>query len=152
MLRKVVMLSALLALAAVSAAVFVGCSDSGSDAPLAVNSETAPPTQTAAKKTGAEAEAEHAHKPGDHGGIIIEIGRDNYHAEAVFEKGGVLRLYTLGKDEAKIQEVEAQTLTGYVKPEGGSESTSFMLKPAPQPDDAEGKTAQFVANLPKDLA
>ncbi len=152
MLRKVVMLSALLALAAVSAAVFVGCSDSGSDAPLAVNSETAPPTQTAAKKTGAEAEAEHAHKPGDHGGIIIEIGRDNYHAEAVFEKGGVLRLYTLGKDEAKIQEVESQTLTGYVKPEGGSESTSFMLKPVPQPGDAEGKTSQFVANLPKELA
>ena len=152
MLRKIVMLSALLALAAVSTAVFVGCSDSGSDAPRAGNSGTAPPTQTAAKKTGSEAEAEHAHKPGEHGGISVEIGRDIYHAEAVFEKGGVLRLYTLGKDEAKIQEVESQTLTGYVKPEGGSESTSFTLKPVPQPGDAEGKTSQFVANLPADLA
>lgn len=152
MFRKVIMLSALVALAAMNAAVLVGCSDSGRDAPPAASTDTTQPTQTAAKKTGSEAEAEHAHKPGDHGGIIIEIGRDNYHAEAVFEKGGVLRLYTLGKDEAKIQEVETQTLTGYVKPEGGSESTSFTLKPAPQPGDAEGKTSQFVANLPKDVA
>lgn len=152
MLRKVVMLSALLALAAVSAAVFVGCSDSGRDDPHAANSDPVPPTQTAVRKTGSEAEAEHAHKPGDHGGIIIEIGRDNYHAEAVFEKGGVLRLYILGKDEAKIQEIESQTLTGYVKQEGGSESTSFTLRPEPQPGDAAGKTSQFVANLPPELA
>lgn len=152
MFRKVVMFSALLALAAVSATVLVGCSDSGRDAASAASTDTTPPTQPTAKKTGSEAEAEHAHKPGDHGGIIIEIGRDNYHAEAVFEKGGVLRLYTLGKDEAKIQEVEAQTLTGYVKPEGDSESTSFTLRSVPQPGDAEGKTSQFVANLPKDLA
>jgi YHS domain-containing protein len=152
MFRKFVMPSALLTLAAVSAAVLVGCADSGKDAPSAARSDTTPPTQTTAQKTPSQAEAEHAHKPGDHGGIIVEIGRDNYHAEAVFEKGGVLRLYTLGKDEAKIQEVESQTLTGYVKPEGGTESTSFLLKPAPQPGDTEGKTSQFVANLPKDLA
>lgn len=152
MFRKIAMLSALIVLAAVSSAVLVGCSDSGGTPPSAGSSDTAPTTQTAAKKAGSETEAEHAHKPGDHGGIIIEIGRDNYHAEAVFEKGGVLRLYTLGKDEAKIQEVEAQTLTGYVKPEGGSESTSFTLRPVPQPGDTEGKTSQFVANLPADLA
>jgi YHS domain-containing protein len=151
MIRKFVIPCALLAAAGVSAALLVGCSDSGKDAPPAANSDT-PSSQTVVKKTGTEAESEHAHKPGDHGGIIIEIGRDNYHAEAVFEKGGVLRLYTLGKDEAKIQEVESQTLTGYAKPEGGSESTSFTLKPAPQQGDAEGKTSQFVADLPKDLS
>ncbi len=39
---------------------------------------------------------EHAHKQGAHDGIIIEIGRDNYHAEAVFEKGGIVKLFTLG--------------------------------------------------------
>jgi hypothetical protein len=152
MVRKIVMLSALLALAAVGTAVLVGCSESKKDAPATVNSDTTPSNQTAAKKAGAEAEAEHAHKPGEHGGIIVEIGRDNYHAEAVFEKGGVLRLYTLGKDEAKIQEVESQMLTGYVKPEGGSESISFVFRPVPQPGDAEGKTSQFVAKLPKELA
>jgi hypothetical protein len=152
MIRKIVMLSAHLVLAAVSTAVLVGCSESKKYAPAPVNSDTTPSNQTAAKKTGSEAEAEHAHKPGEHGGIIVEIGRDNYHAEAVFEKGGVLRLYTLGKDEAKIQGVESQTLTGYVKPEGGAEATSFLFRPVPQPGDAEGKTSQFVAKLPKDLS
>src|SRR5262249_1748085 len=98
MIRKIVMLSTLLALATVSAAVLVGCSESGKNTPASVNSDTTPSTQTAAKKAGSEAEGEHAHKPGEHGGIIVEIGRDNYHAEAVFEKGGVLRLYTLGKE------------------------------------------------------
>ena len=151
MIRKIITLSALLALAAVSAAVLIGCSESAKDAPAPVNSDATPSTQTASKKASSEAQTEHAHKPGEHGGIIIEIGRDNYHAEAVFEKGGVLRLYTLGKDEAKIQEVESQTLTGYVKLEGGTEATSFLFRPVPQPGDAEGKTSQFVANLPRDL-
>src|SRR5579884_958665 len=152
MIRKAVMLSASLALAAASAAILAGCSESKKDAPASVNSDTAPSIPITAKKAGSETEGEHAHKPGGHGGIIVEIGRDNYHAEAVFEKGGVLRLYTLGKDEAKIQEVESQTLTGYVKPEGGTEATSFEFRPVPQPGDAEGKTSQFVANLPKELA
>jgi hypothetical protein len=152
MIRKSVILSALLALAAVSTAVLVGCSESGKNAPASVNSDTAPSTQTAAQKAGSEAEDEHAHKPGEHGGIIVEIGRDNYHAEAVFEKGGVLRLYTLGKDEAKIQEIESQTLTGYVKPEGSTEAVSFVFRPVPQSGDAEGKTSQFIARLPKELA
>jgi len=151
MIRKIVILSALLALAAVSTAV-VGFSESGKNAPATVDSGTTPSTQTAANKAGSEAETEHAHKPGGHGGIIVEIGRDNYHAEAVFEKGGVLRLYTLGKDEAKIQEVESQSLTGYVKLEGGSESTSVVFRPVPQSGDAEGKTSQFVARLPKELS
>lgn len=152
MIRKVVIISALLALTAVSTAVFVGCSESGKGAPVSVSSDTTPSTQTAANKAGSEAEAEHAHKPGEHGGIIVEIGRDNYHAEAVFEKGGVLRLYILGKDEAKIQEVGSQTLTGYVKPQGGTEATSFVFRPVPQPGDAEGNTSQFVAKLPNELA
>lgn len=152
MIRKAVMLSAFLVLAAVSAAILVGCSESKMDAPASVNSDTAQSTQNTAKKAGSEIEGQHAHKPGGHGGIIVEIGRDNYHAEAVFEKGGVLRLYMLAKDEAKIQEVESQTLTGYVKPEGGTEATSFVFRPVPQPGDAEGKTSQFVANLPKELA
>jgi hypothetical protein len=151
MIRKIVMLSTLLALAVVSTVVLVGCSESGKDAPASVSSDTTPSTQTAAKKADSEAMAEHAHKPGEHGGIIVEIGRDNYHAEAVFEKGGVLRLYMLGKNEAKIQEVESQSLTGYVKPEGGTEATSFVFRPVPQPGDAEGKTSQLVAKLPKEL-
>lgn len=152
MIRKAVMLSAFLTLSTASAAILVGCSESKKDAPVSVNSDTVPSTQITAKKVGPEAEGEHVHKPGGHGGLIVEIGRENYHAEVVFEKGGVLRLYILGKDEAKIQEVESQVLTGYVKLVGGTEAVSFVFRPVPQPGDAEGKTSQFFAKLPKELA
>jgi hypothetical protein len=143
----------MLTLANVALLAFVGCSEPRSKAPkTTATDQTSDSKTTSQKSRTAEAGEEHAHKPGEHGGIIVEIGRDNYHAEAVFEKGGVLRLYTLGKDETKIQEVESQTLTGYVKPEGGTEAASFLFRPVPQPGDAEGKTSQFVAKLPKELS
>ena len=96
-------------------------------------------------------DGEHGHKPGGHGGNIIKIGRDKYHAESVFEKGGTVRLYTLGNDEAMVQEVSSQTQNAYVKPEGGTESIVVELKPFPQSGDTEGKTSLFVGQLPKEL-
>ncbi len=118
----------------------VGCSRPSSEAP--------PPATPAVAATKP---AEHGHRPGAHGGIIVEIGRDNYHAEAVFEKGGLLRLYTLGKDEARVMEVETQTLTAYVKPAGGTDAEKLELTPEPQTGDAAGKTSQFVGRLPREL-
>lgn len=145
-MRKIVAFS-FLALAAASVALYFGCNSSDTEAPK-TDARSQPKE---AKAQDAKKDGEHGHKPGTHGGIIVEIGRDNYHAEAVFEKGGTVRLYTLGKDEARVQEVESQTLAAYVKPEGGTESTSFVLKPEPQPGDAEGKTSQFVGKLPREL-
>ncbi len=87
-----------------------------------------------------------------HGGIIVPIGRDSYHAEAVFEQGGTLRLFMLGQDEGRVQEVETQTLTAYVKAEGGMDSVSVALEPERLSNDAEGKTSQFVGKLPENLA
>src|SRR5687768_6713538 len=68
-------------------------------------------TTTPAAKTTRPAKDDHDHKhePGSHGGLIVSIGQDSYHAEAVFEKGGVLRLFMLGKDESKVMEVPLQT-------------------------------------------
>ena len=94
---------------------------------------------------------EHGHKAGAHGGIMVSLGRDSYHAEAVFEKGGVLRLYTLGKDESRVIDVENQTLKGFVKGEGDAEAHQFTLDAEPQDGDAEGRTSQFVGTLPKGL-
>mgnify|MGYP000384717703 CR=1 FL=1 len=114
---------------------------------------TAPtvPSAPPAKTSGAS-DAEHGHKQTTHGGIVVPIGSDSYHAEAVFEKGGVLRLYTLGKDEAKVMEVQSQALTAYVKLVGGTESESIILNSKPQPGDKEGMTTLFVGHLPKELA
>ncbi len=103
-------------------------------------------------KSGPNAtEGGHGHKPTAHGGTIVPIGRDNYHGEAVFEKDGVVRFYTLGPDEAKVIEVEAEPLTAYAKPEGSTEATPFVFKAEPQAGDASGKTSQFVGKLPRDL-
>ena len=95
---------------------------------------------------------EHGHKASLHGGIVVPIGSDSYHAEAVFETGGILRLFTLGQNEAAVLEVEAQPLTGYVKIEGGADSESFILTAKPQAGDRAGMTSQFVGHLPKEMA
>lgn len=95
--------------------------------------------------------AEHAHKPSAHGGQIVEIGRDNYHAEVVFEKGGTLRLYLLGHDESKVQEIEARPLPAYAKGDGQAESAPFVMRPEPQAGDRSGMASLFVGKLPGEL-
>lgn len=103
------------------------------------------------RENDATADAEHPHKPGAHGGIIVPIGADSYHAEAVIEKGGEFRLLTLGKDESRIQEVDLQAIKAYVKIVGEPDATPVELSAIPQDGDAEGKTSQFVGTLPEDL-
>lgn len=122
------------------------------------NPTAAPPSAKAdaggGKSDGAgtpKGDGDHGHKPTAHGGIVVPIGSDSYHAEAVFEKGGILRLYTLGQNEAVVLEVEAQPLTGFVKAEGGMESESFILAAKPQPGDKPGMTSLFVGHLPKEM-
>lgn len=134
---------------AILAALFAGAA---SFAVIGCTQNTAPTVpSTPSATTSRASDGEHGHKPSAHGGIVVPIGSDSYHAEAVFEKGGVLRLYTLGKDEAKVLEVQSQTLTGYVKPEGGAESESIILSPKPQPGDKDGMTSLFVGHLPREL-
>jgi YHS domain-containing protein len=133
-----------------SLVILAGCSNQAT-----TESGTNPnPISENREKPGATSpgDAEHGHKPSSHGGIIIPIGSDSYHAEAVFEKGGILRLYTLGQNEAHVLEVDAQPLTGYVKIEGGTESESFILTPKPQPGDQAGRTSLFVGQLPKEMS
>lgn len=96
-------------------------------------------------------DSEHGHKASQHGGIIVSIGADSYHAEAVFEKGGALRLFMLDRDESKILEIDAQPLSGFAKAEGDGDAEPITLRPDPTPADAKGKTSRFVAQLPPAL-
>ena len=140
----------ILAVAVATLAFVAGCSEQSSGPPTG----DAPPTRTPQAGSPASAkssEKEHGHKPSAHGGTVVPIGRDNYHAEAVFEKDGVVRLFTLGNDESKVIEVEARPLPAFVKPKGGSEATPFALEPAPQAGDGKGLTSQFVGKLPREL-
>jgi len=122
-------------------------SSPGPEAKSAIEGASTAPATT----NSAESSTEHGHKAGAHGGIMISLGRDSYHAEAVFEKGGVLRLYTLGKEESRVIDVERQTLKGFVKAEGDAEAQQFSFEAEPQDGDAEGRTSQFVGMLPKGL-
>jgi YHS domain-containing protein len=135
--------SFLVATSAVALVFVVGCGEQPSDSPPGAAAPPAAPAKSS--------EGEHAHKPSAHGGTVVPIGGDNYHAEAVFEKDGVVRLYTLGNDESKVIEVEAQPLSAFVKPKGGAEATPFVLKPEPQDGDGAGRTSQFVGKLPREL-
>ncbi len=113
-----------------------------------------PSTPTVANNSSVVAkptDGDHAHKPGSHGGVIVPIGTDSYHAEAVIEKGGTFRLLTLGKDESRIQEVEEQPIKAYVKVVGQPDAVPVELSAAPQDGDAPGHTSQFVGELPEEL-
>jgi hypothetical protein len=133
----------------------VGCSTSGPTA-SSDQAETRDRAPAEANASGAamaptDSDEEHGHKAGAHGGIIESLGRDSYHVEAIVTSSGELRLYTLGNDESRVVDVETQGLIAYVKPSGGSDSTSIEIKPQPQPGDAEGKASLFVAQLPESL-
>ena len=128
-----------------------GCADRSSTSATSSPTSTTVVPASATTATPAANSEEHGHKAGAHGGIMVSLGRDSYHAEAVFEKGGVLRLYTLGKEESRVIDVEKQTLKGFVKAEVESEAEQFTLESEPQDGDAEGRTSQFVGTLPKGL-
>ena len=109
------------------------------------------PTTTSVVANGEKriTEEEHPHNPGSHGGIIIPIGSDSYHAEAVIETTGDFRLLMLGKDETRIQEVDVQPVKAYVRAIGDPNATPVELAAVPQDGDSPDKTSQFVGQLPE---
>lgn len=127
------------------AMIAIGCSQSpvptASDSSSAVGSGGRP-------SESAELDEEHPHVPGAHGGIIVPIGADSYHAEAVVEKDGVIRLFMLGADETRIHEVDIQSVKAFVKASGETDAIPIEMTATPQDGDASGKTSQFVGKLP----
>jgi len=129
----------------------------GCNQPVATQTPAASPELKAATvamtkpttEAAAVGEQEHPHIPGANGGIIIPIGSDSYHAEAVIEKDGTFRLLMLGADETRIQEVDVQSVKAYVKAAGESDATPIEMNATPQDGDADGKTSQFVGKLPE---
>lgn len=96
-------------------------------------------------------DSEHGHIPGAHGGIMVSLGRDSYHVEAVIDSKGAVRLYTLGKDESRVIDVDSQTLNGFVKAEGDTDSKPILFEASPQEGDNPGKTSLFIGQLPQEL-
>ncbi len=142
-------------LATIGTVIVIGCSQPTATPPAAANPATVTPSDETVTTTSATPAAkgaspeEHPHIPGAHGGIVIPIGSDSYHAEAVVEKDGKLRLLMLGADETRIQEVDFQAVKAYVKASGDTDATPVDMQAVPQDGDAPNMTSQFVGQLPE---
>ena len=130
----------------------VGCERSQSDTMTSQelsNVEDSDPSNASPNNSTNVSDTEnHDHLEGSHGGNIVSIGADSYHVEAVFEAGGQIRLFMLGQDETRIQEVESRPLNGFIKPRSQSNATPIAFAPSPVDGDSEGKTSQFIAQIP----
>jgi hypothetical protein len=93
-------------------------------------------------------QAAHSHLPGEHGGIIVAVGQDHYHAEALFTQDGAFKLFTLGHDQTQVNPVPSQTITAYIRAPENTASIPVVLEPTPQPGDAKGQTSVFEGKLP----
>jgi hypothetical protein len=121
MSRTVSLFAVTLSVFGVAGLVLVGCNQSSSTTRPPSNSLVDGSAKTDQNKP---AEGEHPHIAGAHGGIVIPIGSDSYHAEAVIEKDGQFRLLMLGADETRIQEVDLQAVKAYIKTAGETDATT----------------------------
>lgn len=82
---------------------------------------------------------DHDHGAGPHGGSIVELGDDEYHAEVVVDgKAHALKVYLLGKDAKTVAPVTATEVVVTTE-----DDKKLTLKAAPQASDGEGKASLF---------
>ncbi|TXT23481.1 MAG: hypothetical protein FD138_3234 [Planctomycetota bacterium] len=95
--------------------------------------------------------SEHAHpEHGPHGGDLVELGKEEFHAEVVHdEDSGKVTIYILDGEAKKAVPITATELTINVKHDGKGEQ--FKVAAAPQEGDGEGKASRFVSD-DKELA
>lgn len=82
----------------------------------------------------------HGHSTkGPHGGGIVELGEEEYHAEVVVDHDSEsLIVYVLGKDAKTAEPVAATEIT--IAREG---KDALTLKATPEASDGEGKASKF---------
>ena len=80
----------------------------------------------------------HGHEHGPHGGELIELGEEEYHAEVVFDDDSdKVTLYVLGGDAKSAVAIEAKELTLKLS------TKSYTLAAVAQDADGEGKSSRF---------
>jgi hypothetical protein len=98
--------------------------------------------------TAAPAAAQgHAHvhpTEGPHHGSLIELGKEDYHAELVHdESGDTITIYILDAAATKTVPIPAKQLTLNLRSEGRPQQ--FFLASRPQAGDPEGSSSAFAA-------
>lgn len=128
-----------------------GCQRTPQPAGTSQNSQQQSPAADTATENANKTDEQHPHTAGTHGGLIIPVGADSYHTEAIIDSAGSLRLLMLQRDETRVLEVDTQSLTAWVKVTGQTDAAAIPMSAQPQPGDTPGMTSQFVAELPPDL-
>lgn len=95
---------------------------------------------TDVKKADPLPDHDHGHAAkGPHGGGIVELGDEEYHAEVVVDHDSEsLIVYVLGKDAKTAEPVAATEVT--IAREG---KDALTLKATPEASDGEGKASKF---------
>lgn len=82
---------------------------------------------------------DHDHGAGPHGGAIVELGDEEYHAEVVVDgKTHALKVYLFGKDAKTPAPIAATEVTVTTE-----DDKKLALKAAPQTGDGDGKSSLF---------
>ena len=124
---------ALVAWAAFSAAALMGFPGCGQQA---AESGSAPSEHAAAHD-------DHDHSlEGPHGGHIIELGTEDYHAELTHDDAAHrVGIYFLGDDAKTAKPIDAKSVTINVSVDG--QPTQYTLPAVPQPGETEEKSSYF---------
>ena len=103
---------------------------------------SAPPPPTVSDDHG-HGHDEHGHPTeGPHHGVLVELGKEEYHAEVVHDdKEGVVTVYLLDGTAEKVTTTDAPEVTINVK--HGDKPEQFKLPALPDSADAKGTTSRF---------
>jgi hypothetical protein len=108
---------------------------------------------TAGETTNGTAHAHEHATQGPHGGSLIELGEEEYHAELVHDDAkGTVTVYILDSGAKASVPIDSTAITINLKHEGRGEQ--FNLAASPDAGDPMGKASRFVssqAELAKDL-
>jgi hypothetical protein len=89
-----------------------------------------------------EVPAAPAHVHGPHGGHLIELGNEEYHAELVFDaKSRKTTIYILDGAAKGPHPIDATEIELHLEADGGE--VELMLQAAPEAADGEGKSSRF---------
>jgi hypothetical protein len=90
----------------------------------------------------------HEHEQGPHGGHLVELGEEEYHAEVVFDpKSSKITLYTLDSTAKKPVPIDAAEIK--LELVIGGQPKSLAAKAAPETGDPDKKSSRFeVADNP----
>lgn len=116
----------------VAACMLCGCGDSPDPNPISSGPVT----------TGGEGQYVHAHpSEGPHGGDLIELGNEEYHAELLDQDG--ITIYILDAFATQTTAIEAVDITINLSHDGTP--AQFKLTAAPTEDDPDGRSSRFTS-------